>query len=60
MIVDMVRFTIWLRTKIYDWMFSFITVNCMLYVLEYAVLLEADCVVEDPSLFEEDPHDTFE
>jgi hypothetical protein len=30
-----------------------------LYV-RWATILEADSVVGDPNLFEEDPHDTFE
>jgi hypothetical protein len=37
---------------------------CLLvYVLflymQCATLLEADCVVEEPNLFEDDPHDSF-
>jgi hypothetical protein len=26
----------------------------------FAIILEADCVVEDPNLFEDDPQETFE
>jgi hypothetical protein len=33
---------------------------CFLFVWWRATLLEADCVVEDPNLFEDDPQDTFE
>jgi hypothetical protein len=33
---------------------------CFLFVWLHATLLEADCVVEDPNLFEEDPQETFE
>jgi hypothetical protein len=33
---------------------------CFLFVWRCVTLLEADCVVEDPSLFEDDPQDTFE
>jgi hypothetical protein len=33
---------------------------CFLFVWRRATLLEADCVVEDLILFEDDPHDTFE
>jgi hypothetical protein len=36
-----------------DWcMFHFVCVMCK--------SIEADCVVEDPNSFEEDPHETFE
>jgi hypothetical protein len=31
-----------------------------LFVWRRAKLLEADCVVEDSNLFEDDPNDTFE
>jgi hypothetical protein len=34
-------------------MFSFVCTIC-----EY--ILEADCVVEEPNMFEDDPQDTFE
>jgi hypothetical protein len=37
----------------------FIGECCLLYV-RYATLIEADCVVEGPDTFEDDPHDTFE
>jgi hypothetical protein len=30
------------------------------FVWRRATLLEADCVVEDPNLFEDDPQDIFE
>jgi hypothetical protein len=33
---------------------------CILLYVWCATLLEADCVIEDPSLFEDDPQDTFE
>jgi hypothetical protein len=33
---------------------------CFLFVWRRATLLEADCVVEDPILFEDDPQDSFE
>jgi hypothetical protein len=32
---------------------------CFLFVWWRATLLEADCVVEDSNLFEDDPQDTF-
>jgi hypothetical protein len=42
----------WMMLVIYRCMFSLLYVQCV-------TLLEADCVVEDPNSFEDDP-DTFE
>jgi hypothetical protein len=33
---------------------------CFLFVWRHATLLEADCVVDEPNLFEDEPQDAFE
>jgi hypothetical protein len=33
---------------------------CFLFVWQGTTLLEADCVVEEPNTFEDEPQDTFE
>jgi hypothetical protein len=33
---------------------------CFLFVLRCATIIEADCVVEEPNTFEDDPQDAFE
>jgi hypothetical protein len=33
---------------------------CFIFVLRYATLLEADCAVDEPNSFKDDPQDAFE
>jgi hypothetical protein len=45
-----------IHVMVYVYLFSV----CILSYVWCATLLEVDCVVDDPSLFEHDPQETFE
>ncbi|XP_020398620.1 uncharacterized protein [Zea mays] len=48
------------RTSPLDHLPSCLPQFCCCRILRCVYLLEADCVIEDPNSFEEDPHDHFE
>jgi hypothetical protein len=45
---------------LYNGVCLFIGVCFLLVCTMYESILEADFVVEDPNMFEDDPHDTFD
>jgi hypothetical protein len=44
----------------YEMVHVYLFVYVLFLYVRYATLLEADCVVENPNSFEDDPQDAFE